>query len=127
MKHIAAILLLVFLQAAHADVPAEQKAEVDHLLKFVSQSDCIMLRNGSEHVGEKAVSHIQKKYDYFRDDINSTESFIEFSATKSTMSGKYYTVRCPGKQEMRSQDWLLEELAAFRTNTNNAGAPPSAQ
>ena len=97
-----------------ADVPESQKPEVQHLLDFVGQTDCLMIRNGSEHDGKKAVSHIQTKYDYFRDDIKSTEDFIEYSATKSTMSGKYYTVKCPGREEIRSQDWLLEELGKFR-------------
>ena len=61
------------------------------------------------------VSHIEKKYDYFRDDIKNTEEFIEYSATKSTMSGDYYTVSCPGKETIRTQDWLMAELKRFRT------------
>ncbi len=114
MKHILILLLLSSIQAAVADVPAEQKPEVEHLLNFVRQSDCLLIRNGSEHSGKDAVSHIQKKYKYFKDDITTTEEFIEYSATKSTMSGKYYTIRCPGKKEIRTQDWLLEELKIFR-------------
>ncbi len=102
------------MHSVSADVPPEQKPEVEHLLEYVRQSECVMVRNGSEHVGEKAVKHIQKKYDYFEDDIKTTEMFIEYSATKSTMSGKYYTIRCQGKEDVRSQDWLLEELKIFR-------------
>ena len=125
MKTLITLLILSCIQFVYADVPPEQKTEVEHLLKFVSQSDCVMVRNGSEHRGEKAVEHIQKKYDYFEDDIKTTEMFIEYSATKSTMSGKYYMIRCPGKEEIRSQDWLLEELADFRNK--NVGAPPPAR
>ena len=114
MKYLITLLILSCIQSVSADVPAEQKPEVEHLLEFVRQSDCIMVRNGTEHSGEYAVSHIQKKYDYFKDDINSTEAFIEYSATKSTMSGKYYTIRCSGQEEMPTQDWLLEELRVYR-------------
>jgi len=114
MKTLLTILLLSFSCTAFADVPPEQKPEVEHLLEFVSQSDCVMVRNGTEHEGEKASSHILKKYQYFEDDISTTEAFIEYSATKSTMSGNYYTVKCPDGKEMRSQDWLLEELETFR-------------
>lgn len=114
MKFIFIFLLLGSIQAAFADVPSGQKPEVDHLLDFVRQSDCLLIRNGSEHSGEKAVSHIQKKYDYFREDISTAEDFIKYSATKSTMSGNYYTIRCPDKKEMRTQSWLLEELGKFR-------------
>ena len=119
MKHLLTLLLLTISYAVFADVPPEQRPEVEHLLEFVRQSDCVMIRNGSEHEGEEAASHIKKKYDYFADDITTTEAFIEYSATKSTMSGKYYTVKCPDGKEMRTQKWLLEELEVFRGNVNN--------
>jgi hypothetical protein len=97
-----------------ADVPSGQTAEVKHLLDFVKNSGCIINRNGSDHPAEEGVSHIEMKYDYFRDDIKNTEDFIEYSATKSTMSGDYYTVNCPGKEAVKTQDWLLEEIKRFR-------------
>jgi len=100
---------------ARADVSEDQVAEVNHLMNFVKTSDCVLNRNGTDHLGEKSVAHIQKKYDYFRDKINSTENFIQFSATKSTMSGKYYTVTCPGQETVLAQDWLLQELARYRS------------
>jgi hypothetical protein len=114
VKNLLLHILVIFSIPALADVPAAQKGEVDHLLKFVEQSDCIMIRNGTEHDGKEALSHIQVKYDYFRNNIKSTEDFIKFSASKSTMSGRYYTVKCPGKEEMKSRDWLLNELESFR-------------
>ena len=97
-----------------ADVPSNQVEEVTHLLAFVENSTCITNRNGSDYPAEKGVSHIEMKYDYFRDDIKRSEDFIEYSATKSTMSGNYYMVTCPGKPPMKTQDWLLTELNRFR-------------
>ncbi len=102
----------------HADVQPEQIKEVNHLLNFVKHSGCTINRNGTDHPAEKGISHIQKKYDYFRDDIDNTEEFIEYSATKSTMSGSYYMVTCPGKQAIRTQDWLMTELKRFRAEQN---------
>ena len=107
---------VVLLDVTMADVPPDQVKEVNHLLNFVKNSGCIINRNGSEHPAEKGVSHIEMKYDYFRDDIKSSEEFIEYSATKSTMSGKYYTVTCPGKKAIKTQDWLLAELKKYRLN-----------
>mgnify|MGYP001815368572 CR=1 FL=1 len=112
------LILLFFSVALLADVPGEQQAEVNYLLNYVEKSGCVMNRNGSRHNGGEAVSHIQKKYDYFRDEINSTEDFIEYSATKSTMSGKYYTVECPGAEPVKSQDWLLDALQVYREGAN---------
>lgn len=98
-----------------ADVPADQVKEVAHLLQFVENSGCVIERNGTEHEAKEAVEHIQKKYDYFRDDIKNTEDFISYSASKSTMSGNFYTVKCRGVENMRTQDWLLQELQSYRS------------
>jgi hypothetical protein len=107
---------LVFLSAAPlgADVPPEQKPEVEHLIGFLQTSDCSMIRNGRAHDGAEAARHVRRKYKHFRDDISSTEEFIELSATKSTMSSKPYEVQCPGEPPRQSADWLLDELEAYR-------------
>lgn len=99
---------------AFADVPAAQKGEVHHLLKYVELSNCIIERNGSRHAGKEAVDHIRKKYDYFRDKIKSTEDFIDYAAAKSTMSGKPYHVSCAGAPIVSAKAWLLEELRSYR-------------
>lgn len=108
------ICIAVF-NAAIADVPSEQLNEVKHLLAYVENSGCIINRNGTDHPAKKGVSHIEMKYDYFRDEITSSEEFIEYSATKSAMSGDYYMVKCPGKKTIKTQDWLLAELKKYRT------------
>ncbi|MEQ9618764.1 MAG: DUF5329 family protein [Deltaproteobacteria bacterium] len=97
-----------------ADVPDSQKPEVEHLLTFVRNTDCKFERNGTMYDGGRAYSHINKKYGYFRDEITSTETFIEYSATKSTMSGKFYFVHCADSEPVKSGDWLLRELINFR-------------
>ncbi|VAW72544.1 hypothetical protein MNBD_GAMMA10-1727 [hydrothermal vent metagenome] len=117
-------LLLFFPGLVLADVADKQRAEVDHLLAFVKNSECLITRNGEEHTGENAVSHIEKKYDYFRGDIKTTEDFIEYSATKSALSGQFYTLSCADKKVIRTKDWLLAELKAYRGVTlKQAGAP----
>ncbi len=105
---------LLFSGMSNADVTGMQVKEVSHLLDFVKRSGCIINRNGVDHPADKGILHIGKKYDYFRDDISTTEEFIELSATKSTMSGDYYMVSCPGKDTIKTQDWLLLELKRFR-------------
>lgn len=99
---------------ARADVSASQKPEVKHLFDFISQSGCRMVRNGETHDAPDAVKHIQRKYDYYRSDIKTTEDFIDRAATKSSMSGKRYTVECPGQKTRPTAQWLKEELNRFR-------------
>lgn len=116
---ITLVLLLPLLSSnVVADVPADQVKEVNHLIHFVKTSDCRLTRNGTEHPPAKSAAHIEKKYNYFRNKIKSTEDFIKYSATKSTMSGKHYTVTCPGKEPIKTRDWLLEELKLFRANSS---------
>jgi Family of unknown function (DUF5329) len=120
MKKIFTLLKIFFIcllisNAVNADVPLVQVNEVNHLLDFVKNSGCIINRNGTDYPAEKAIEHIEMKYDYFRNDINNSEDFIEYAATKSTMSGDYYMVTCPGEKTVRTQDWLMNELKRFRT------------
>jgi hypothetical protein len=118
LTRIIFILSLFTARLVWADVLPAQVREVEHLLDFVQNSHCIINRNGTDYPAEKGVAHIKKKYDYFRDDIKNTEDFIEYSASRSTMSGKYYTVTCPGRETISTHDWLMEELARFRLVNN---------
>jgi len=98
---------------AEADVPESQRAEVEHLLEYVRLSGCTFIRNGREYDGERAHRHVMRKYNYFRDEIDSTERFIELAATESTMSGRPYQIAC-AETARPSKDVLLEELGRFR-------------
>jgi hypothetical protein len=73
------------------------------------------VRNGKPHSSKDGANHVQRKYDHFRNEISSTEDFIRYSATKSTISGRFYEVLSPGEAPVRSKDWLLEELRAYRS------------
>ncbi len=109
------ILLSMLLSGVvNADVPVMQRQEVEHLLAFIKNSGCILDRNGTDYPAKKGLQHIKKKYDYFRDDIKNTEDFIALAATKSTMSGEYYKVKCTGKKIVTTQHWLLSELKKYR-------------
>ena len=110
--------LAVLALEARADVPKEQEAEVQHLLNYLASSECSMLRNGKAHEGEEAVKHVQRKYDHYRDQIASTEEFIERSATRSLISGKAYQVACPGSEEVPSGEWLNAELERYRAGAD---------
>lgn len=117
--HIAIIVFFIttaLSAGARCDVPEASRHEVLHLLEFIRNSDCMIERNGQRYDGENAYSHVKRKYDYFRDEIKTSESFIEFSASRSTMSGEFYLVLCGNGSAMRTQEWLLEELRNYRAD-----------
>jgi hypothetical protein len=99
---------------SRADVPETQKPEVQYLLDYLGDSGCQMERNGSKHDAREAVKHIKKKYDYYKNDIKTTEDFIDRSASRSSLSGRPYKVLCPGKEARPTADWLKEELERYR-------------
>jgi hypothetical protein len=112
---IYAIFLLGAVGTSASDLQAVQVVEINHLITYISDSGCTFIRNGNAYSSAEAVAHINKKYAYFKADIDSAEKFIELSATQSTLTGKKYTLKCPGKEVVESRKWLLEELRAFRS------------
>ncbi len=118
---VSAVLALALTPApVSADVPASQEPEVAHLLEYIRTSPCRFIRNGRDYDSERAYRHVRLKYDYFRDEIMSTEEFIELSAAISTRSGKPYSFACEGQPERESRDVLLGELAKFRAARSKA-------
>lgn len=114
MPALALSLFALSVNAVLADVPLAEKPEVEYLLNLVKASPCKFERNGKLYSGEKAYDHIMRKYDHYRDEITSTETFIEYSATKSMISGQYYYIVCPGAEPEKTADWLLRELKKYR-------------
>ncbi|MCP4296739.1 MAG: DUF5329 domain-containing protein [Proteobacteria bacterium] len=108
---ITSIILMI---SSSAWAGSSMQKEINYLINFVLNSDCLFIRNGSEHTPEEAVAHIKKKYAYFESDINSAEKFIELSASKSTFSRKAYQIQCRGSGKIPSQKWLLDELSKYR-------------
>lgn len=111
------ILALTLVQAARAAPSAQAQAEIDHLLGFVGSSGCEFYRNGSRYDSKRAQAHLRMKYQWLagRDQIKTAEDFIEKAATRSSLSGEPYTVRCGGGAAITSNRWLRDELTRYRT------------
>ena len=95
--------------------------EVRQLLTRLEQSGCSFNRNGTWYNGPEAKSHLQRKYDYLvkRNLVNSSEQFIERGASRSSFSGRAYTVRC-GEQVEESRSYLLRMLQRIRSGEFSA-------
>ncbi len=113
--------LLLMLAAFAGAVRAEGESaltnfEIAHLMRFIRASSCDFYRNGSWYPSTEAHDHIQRKLDYIRarSTIPNAEYFIQEAATKSSMSGDVYQVRCPGTAVNECKGWLLNELQRLR-------------
>ena len=106
--------ILLFSSILLAKENMQLKNEINHLLDFVKHTDCMIERNGQRYNGQQAVEHIQLKYNYFLNKINTSEQFIEYSATRSTFSNKMYLSFCGDDDVIHTSDWLLNELKKYR-------------
>jgi hypothetical protein len=114
----ASVLLLGLAWAAHpaAQPQVGMQPEIDSLLVGLERSECEFYRNGTWHSGHEAQLHLRDKYDYLRarNQVETTEQFIDKAATQSSFSGTAYRVRCNHGAEVPSQQWMREQLAQIR-------------
>lgn len=108
------VMSLLAFNTSYASV--DYKIEIRHLLSYIENSQCTFIRNGSSHDAVNAKKHIEKKYNYLESRIDTTEGFIKYTATKSSISGKQYKVMCAGKDYLVGQ-WLSDELRQYRSKT----------
>jgi len=110
------IVALMALPVAHAETPVAVQNEVNFLLGTVAGSGCQFYRNGTWYDAQKAHAHLREKYKYLaaNDLADTTEHVIDRVATKSSLSGTAYQIRCGGGPLVTSQQWLRERLAELR-------------
>src|SRR5208283_3174067 len=128
-----AILLVIFSIAASffpptalpGDISRAANQEIQHLLGYIEGCGCQFCRNGTWYQDSKVVrQHVELKYGYFmkRGQINSTEDFIKWSASKSEMSGKPYLVKCGQGSPSLLAQWLSDELERYRKKEGDTDA-----
>lgn len=114
MKKILLSLVVLIIATIGAEAHKKHMTEnqkIEKLINYVANSkDIIFIRNGDEHSATDAAKHLQRKRDWFGDDITSAKQFIEKAATKSSMSGKYYTVKLKNGTVIKNSKFLLDKL-----------------
>ncbi len=89
------------MQGAHAGPTPTPVAltEINYLLDFVGKSGCEFYRNGVWYDSGAAQVPSRYKYDalVITDRSGTADDFIEKAATKSSVTGIAYKVRCAGQ------------------------------
>lgn len=118
LKLLLPLVLLCSAAASAATPSANTRLEIQQLFTALQSSGCQFSRNGSWYDAAKASAHLQRKYDALvgKGMISTTESFITLAASKSSMSGQPYQVRCGQAPAMTSQAWFLAKLKALRAH-----------
>jgi len=95
-------------------VLAAENEEIEYLLSYIASSDCIFIRNGTEHQPKEAREHLEMKYNHVRSRIATAEDFVNKVASKSSFSRRKYQIRC-GDILLPTKVWLEQALASHRT------------
>jgi len=109
-------LCAVMTPLARSAVPDAARVEIVELLRRVGASGCLFRRNGVDYDAARGEKHLHGKFDALAryDNIVSAEDFIERAATRSSLSGLAYEVRCADAPALPSRLWLLDQLAQMR-------------
>ncbi|RZA37370.1 MAG: hypothetical protein EOP92_00625 [Lysobacteraceae bacterium] len=110
-----AVVLLALVPSAAAAPDVSARGEIAGLMQALSSSGCQFQRNGSWHDAQEARTHLQRKYDYLlkKGKVDTAEQFIQRAATRSSMSGTAYRVKCTGV-EQDSASWFDAQLQRIR-------------
>jgi hypothetical protein len=116
MRIASTAIALLWIAAAHAAPTPAARIEIEYLLSAIASSDCRFYRNGTWYDAKSAAAHLRGKYESLvaKELIRDTDDFIERAATKSSMSGQDYAIKCEGIAEMSSRQWLTDLLVSYR-------------
>lgn len=92
------------------------RAEIEALLVVLQASACSFQRNGAWYSASEARTHLLRKLDYLagKEAVASSEQFITLGASRSSISGRPYRVKCADAAPVDSGIWLIEQLQAVR-------------
>ena len=108
---LGALLLSAASGAALAAPSAAEMARIERLLTMIaSRRDMRLVRNGTEHDTDTAVSFLRGKLKNYGSDIKTAEEFIDRIASKSSTTGQLYWVKLPDGREIPAGDFLRIEL-----------------
>ena len=103
---------LLFLGAASQGAPAApEMLRIDRLIAAVAnQKDAKFVRNGTAYDAPDAARFLRGKLDSMGSRINTASEFIEQIASRSSTSGKAYTIHFADGRKQPAAEFLKEEL-----------------
>lgn len=120
LKKLLTILICVlFSTSLMADWKLE-RSKIDYLINEVSKIDGTFIRNGTEHTPKEASDHLKMKLNnalssWFTPskDKWTAKLFIDKVASKSSFSGKEYSIKFSNGSTSKAKSFLLEKLKAY--------------
>lgn len=103
-------LVITTIASLSAAPSAREKQRIDALIAAVEKSGLIFIRNGSEHSAADAASHMRLKFNNAGNRISTAEQFIDYLASKSSITGSPYFLKFPDGRTEKAGIWLHRKL-----------------
>ena len=91
-----------------AKLTEEQK--INSLIQYIEKSNAIFIRNGSEYKAVDAAKHLKMKREKAGNKVKTAKEFIDYLASKSSVSGEPYLMKFPNGVTLPVRDILYHEL-----------------
>jgi hypothetical protein len=88
-----------------------EKTKIAFLIHAIKKSPYAFIRNGVPYNGVRAASHMLLKYKNKFDKISNVAQFIEYIASRSSLTGEPYTVRLPDGSTQAVSELFAQEIA----------------
>lgn len=112
------ITILLALAPAFAQDTIE-RARIEYLIRSIEGlKGAVFIRNGSEHDGRKAAAHLRMKWEKAGSKVVTAEDFIRLCASKSSMTGKPYSIRHANGQVTTAERYFRSKLLEYNQSGN---------
>lgn len=103
--------LLVALSSVHASAALSESAKIEALLKHVeSLPKAIFNRNGKDYQAKDAATFLRRKWQSESKTIKTAADFIDKIASRSSTSGRPYTLRLESGAAQEVGPYLQRQL-----------------
>jgi hypothetical protein len=88
-----------------------EKQKIELLIRYIEGlKGAEFIRNGTGHSPTEAAAHLRLKYSKAGNKVKTATDFINICASRSSTSGKDYTIKTADGRERTSREVLLEQL-----------------
>jgi hypothetical protein len=89
--------------------------KIDKLIAYIADTEAKFIRNGNEYSGVDAAKHLRMKREKAGKKITTAKQFIDYLASKSSMSGEPYLMKFKNGSTLPVRDILYHQLKKLET------------
>ena len=118
------VFSLGIISAQNKNVPTKQiesaielteAQKIDKLIAYIADTEAKFIRNGNEYSGVDAAKHLRMKREKAGKKITTAKQFIDYLASKSSMSGEPYLMKFKNGSTLPVRDILYHQLKKLET------------